>query len=241
MPASSSRGPSVGAWPDDAPRVRQCASYKLRLAGVLQPVPPTEAVMNAVELLKKQHREVDALFKRFEKAKRDAEKETIFLEVAARLVAHDAIEREIFYPACERALGKVDPLMEGIAEHGLVEFSVYRADKGRGRDGFEYLVTSLKEMVEHHVEEEEKELLPKVQKTLSDAALEKLGAAMLARFEEGMATDFRKPLRQNLEQVLLGKNKTTPPKRPARTKSPKRATRSRTRPTGQATKASART
>lgn len=181
--------------------------------------------MNAVELLKKQHREVDALFKRFEKAKRDEEKETIFLEVAARLVAHDAIEREIFYPACERALGKVDPLMEGVAEHGLVEFCLYRADRAHGTEGFEHLVDVLKENVQHHVEEEEKELLPKVEKKMGDAALEKLGKAMLARFEEAMASDFRKPLRHNLEQVLLGKTKTPPPKRAPRKAAAKRSKR----------------
>lgn len=179
--------------------------------------------MNAVELLKKQHREVDALFKKFEKAK-GREQEALFEQIAARLCAHDAIEREIFYPACERALGKTDPLMEGIAEHGLVEFSIFRADKARGKEPFEYLVTVLSEMVEHHVEEEEKELLPKVAKKLGDAALNKLGDAMLARFNEAMSKDFRRPLRDNLEQVLSGRSKTTPKKRSVRAGARKRTT-----------------
>jgi hemerythrin superfamily protein len=184
--------------------------------------------MNAIELLKQQHREVDELFARFEKSKRTNEKEKLFLEIAARLVAHDAIEREIFYPACEKVLGEDEHLMEGIAEHGLVEFSIFRADKARGKPTFEYLVTVFKEMVEHHVEEEEKEILPKVSKKMSNATLERLGEAMLARFEEAMSHDFRPPLRANLQQVLGGRVKTVP-KRSARSTPRKRTTSASTR------------
>lgn len=180
--------------------------------------------MNAIDLLKKQHREVDALFKQFDKAKRSSEKERIFSTIAARLVAHDAIEREIFYPACEKVLGDDETLMEGIAEHGLIEFSVFRADKGKDRQTFDYLVTVLKEMVQHHVEEEEKEILPKISKKLDSSQLERLGTRMEARFEVAMNEDFHSPLRKNLEQVIVGRVRTAPAKRPARTT----ATRKRT-------------
>jgi hypothetical protein len=185
--------------------------------------------MNAIELLKKQHREVDALFKRFEKAKTDDQREAIFLEVASRLVAHDAIEREIFYPACERALGENEEVMEGIAEHGLIEFSVFRADKAKNKAPFEYLVKVLAEMVQHHVEEEEHEVLPKMEKKLSDAQLERLGSKMLERFELAMSKDFHSPLRDNLMQVLAGRSKTRAPKRTARTTAPRRAKSTRSR------------
>jgi len=151
------------------------------------------------------------------------EKEDIFLELAARLVSHDAIEREIFYPACEKILGEDEHLIEGIAEHGLIEFSIFRADKGRKKETFDYLVTVLKEMVVHHVEEEEKEILPKVAKKMDAALLERLGARMSARFDESMERDFRRPLRQNLEQVLAGRTRTLPAKRPARATTRKRA------------------
>lgn len=179
--------------------------------------------MNAVELLKEQHREVAALFKRFDKARRKDEKEELFLDIAARLVSHDAIEREIFYPACEKILGEDEALLEGIAEHGLIEFSIFRADKARGAATFEYLVTVLKEMVEHHVEEEEEEILPEMERKAGAATLERLGEAMLERFEAAMAKDFRRPLREDLQQVLAGRTRTVPPKRRARTTKRKRA------------------
>jgi hemerythrin superfamily protein len=77
--------------------------------------------MNATELLKSQHREVESLFKRIEKAQEDSEKRELFEELAANLVAHDAIEREIFYPACEEEMGMNELLGEVLAEHGLVK------------------------------------------------------------------------------------------------------------------------
>src|SRR6476660_1669184 len=113
-----------------------------------------EEVVNAIDLLEKQHRLVAKLFKRFEDAG-DAEKPEIFEEIASNLVAHDAIEREIFYPACERAIDDKDTINESLVEHGLVEFCVFRADQNRKRSEFEQYVTVLKEVVRHHVDEEE--------------------------------------------------------------------------------------
>ena len=72
-----------------------------------QPQPPS-----AIELLKTQHEEVKTLFKRIEKASTRSAKTKLFDELAANLVAHDAIEREIFYPACEKGMGMTDLLGE---------------------------------------------------------------------------------------------------------------------------------
>jgi hemerythrin-like domain-containing protein len=159
--------------------------------------------MKATDLLKKQHQVVDDLFKRFEKAE-SGERAAIFDEIAANLVAHDAIEREIFYPAAERALGHEGILAEAIVEHGVVEFSLFRADRARRRGDFEQYVTVLREIVKHHVKEEENELLPKVKRAMENDELEALGEQMSERFEQALAKDFRRPLRANLQQVLGG-------------------------------------
>jgi hemerythrin superfamily protein len=160
--------------------------------------------MKATDLLKKQHKEVADLFEKIEKARDAAKKKPLFEELAGNLAAHDAIEREIFYPACEEKMGITDLLGEALVEHGVVEFSLFLADQALGEDDFDYKVTVLKEIVEHHVEEEEKEFFPKVEKALGDARLEELCLEMKARFEEAKAADFRGPLHENLRQVLEG-------------------------------------
>lgn len=165
--------------------------------------------MKATELLMKQHRLVEDLFEQFEEAE-GAERNGIFEKLAANLVAHDAIEREIFYPACDEALGKEDDVLgESLVEHGVVEFCLFRADKNQDSDDFEKYVDVLKEMVEHHVKEEEKELIPKVKRAIDADELETLGERMESRFQAALGSDFRRPLLDNLQQVLDGKTRTS--------------------------------
>ena len=159
---------------------------------------------SAIELLKTQHEEVKALFKRIEKASTRAAKTKLFDELAANLAAHDAIEREIFYPACEKAMGMTDLLGEALVEHGVVEFSLYQADKARKDKDFSFKCQVLSEIVEHHVKEEESDFFPKVQKALGKEKLQELGARMKARFEQAKAKDYHGALNSNLKQVLAG-------------------------------------
>lgn len=158
----------------------------------------------ATALLTAQHDVVDALFARLEAASTRAAKVKLFEELAHNLVAHDAIEREIFYPACERALGMSDLLGESLVEHGVVEFCLYQAEQAEKSADFAFKCEVLKEVVQHHVKEEERDFFPKVEKALSKAELERLGARMKARFDEAKNADFRAPLYQNLKQVLAG-------------------------------------
>jgi hemerythrin superfamily protein len=165
--------------------------------------------MKATDLLKQQHNEVKTLFKHLEKTNGGKSNE-IFEKLAASLVAHDAIEREIFYPACEEGMGMTDLLGEALVEHGVVEFSLYLADQAKEDDDFEAKCTVLRELLEHHIDEEEDEFFPKVEKALGDEALEDLGAEMKHRFDQALQEDFRVVLHGNLQQVLAGATKTKP-------------------------------
>lgn len=160
--------------------------------------------MKATELLKQQHQEVDRLFKAIESSDDEAEKKALFLDLASNLVGHDGIEREIFYPACEEAMGLDDDLGEALVEHGVIEFSLYQANEALGKDDFDFKVTVLKELVKHHVEEEEKEFFPKVEKALGGDSLELLTEEMLEAFEDARQSDFQAPLYENLRQVFAG-------------------------------------
>jgi hemerythrin superfamily protein len=160
--------------------------------------------MNAIDLLKQQHRDVEDLFAKIENTDANNEKARLFRELAGKLVGHDGIEREIFYPACEDALGLTDELGEALVEHGIVEFGLYQADQAIGKPDFDFKVKVLKELVEHHVKEEEDEFFPKVQKALGDEKLDSLGEEMLEAFEDAQSEDYHQPLFENLRQVLIG-------------------------------------
>lgn len=172
--------------------------------------------MKATDLLERQHEEVKALFKRLESTQKAAEQRQIFEELASNLVGHDAIERQVFYPACEKAMGMTDLLGEALVEHGVVEFMLYEADEALGDDDFKYKCTVLKETLEHHIEEEESEFFPEAEKALGDDKLDALGKQMERKFEQSLKEDFRKPLRNNLKQVLAGTIKPAPGRNGAR-------------------------
>lgn len=171
----------------------------MKLISLAKQQPPS-----AIELLKTQHEEVKTLFKRIEKASTRGAKTKFFDQLAANLAAHDAIEREIFYPACEKAMGMTDLLGEALVEHGVVEFSLFQADQARKDKDFSFKCQVLSEIVEHHVKEEEEDFFPKVAKALGKEQLQALGARMQARFEQAKAKDYHPALKSNLKQVLAG-------------------------------------
>lgn len=171
--------------------------------------------MKATELLKQQHREVTRLFKAIESTDDASDKKAFFLELASTLVAHDGIERKIFYPACEEAMGLNDDLGEALVEHGVVEFCLYQANEAIGKADFDFKCKVLQEVVDHHVEEEEDEFFPKVEKLLGKDQLESLAEEMEEEFEDAMASDFQGPLYDNLRQVFAGAIKPEPRSEPA--------------------------
>lgn len=97
-----------------------------------------------------------------------------------------------------------DLLGEALVEHGIVEFSLYQVDQALGKPDFDFKAKVLKELVEHHVEEEESELFPQVEKALAAEKLESLGEELLDAFEEAQSEDYHDPLFENLRQVMVG-------------------------------------
>jgi hemerythrin superfamily protein len=133
--------------------------------------------MDAIKLLKQQHREVEELFASIEEAK-GSEKEPLFDQIADALAVHATIEEKLFYPAAKSS-GTEDLLREAVEEHLSVKRLIADLMKTEATDeDFDAKVTVLKEQIEHHVEEEEQELFPKVQKALGAEALEELGSQM---------------------------------------------------------------
>jgi hypothetical protein len=179
---------------------------------------------SATNLLVRQHDEVNALFKAIEDAPDRRTKTRLFENLARALVAHDAIEREIFYPACEKTLGMTKLLGEALVEHGVIEFCLYEADRARNDAAFDFKVQVLSEMVLHHVKEEERDFFPQVERAFRLKQLEELGKRMQTRFVAAEKEDFRAAMVTNLRQVLAG---TLKPKKRSQTS----AATTRRRPT----------
>jgi hemerythrin superfamily protein len=142
--------------------------------------------MSAIEMLEADHREVEDLFEELESASNKDEKREIFEELADKLAVHATIEERHFYPA---AKGKEteDLLKEAVEEHLSVKRLVADLMEVDASDAtFDAKVKVLKEQIEHHVEEEEGELFPKVKKLLDPDAMDALEQEMVATREELM-------------------------------------------------------
>jgi len=140
--------------------------------------------MSAIDMLESQHREVDELFEELESAETADEKRQIFEMLADDLAVHAAIEERHFYPAV-KAQRTEDILLESLEEHLTIKRTIADLLKLDADDEtFDAKVTVLKELVEHHVEEEEKDLFPKVRKLLDAETLDALEQEMTATAED---------------------------------------------------------
>jgi len=146
---------------------------------------------DAIDLLKQDHREVEALFKEFEQLEDDMEAAEQVIETACtELTIHDKIETEIFYPAVREAAEQEE--VEDLLDEAEVEHETVRELIGKleGMDPADEKrkahFTVLMEYVKHHVQEEEKEMFPKLKK-LKSLDLESLGEEMKERKTELMA------------------------------------------------------
>jgi len=140
---------------------------------------------DAIALLKADHRAVEELFEKFEKASDYERKRKLAEEICLELSVHAQIEEEIFYPACE---GKVDEdlLKESYVEHDGAKVLIAEISKGSPDDDFyDAKVKVLQEEIEHHVEEEEKrETGVFSQARKGDLDMDALGQQLAARKQE---------------------------------------------------------
>ena len=142
---------------------------------------------DAIKLLVADHREVHALFEQYKSLVEDEaegeERQQLAESICAMLVAHTTIEEEIFYPAARDALDEEDLLDEAEVEHASAKDLIAQIQSmGPDEDLYDAKVTVLGEYVDHHVEEEEKQMFPKCKKAKMDLA--GLGEQLSARKAE---------------------------------------------------------
>ena len=149
--------------------------------------------MDAIQLLKSDHKEVKGLLEELSETTSRAVKRRAELidTIQHKLHAHTTIEEEIFYPAYREAGGKEQEKMyyEALEEHRAAEDLVLpdlfktepNSEKFSGR------AKVLKELIEHHIEEEEGDLFKQAKQLLDKATLQSLGESMAERKKELLA------------------------------------------------------
>jgi hemerythrin superfamily protein len=145
------------------------------------------AVPDAVALLQADHREVKGWFDEYEKTDSDARKAKLSTQICQALKVHTQIEEEIFYPVSREYLKGEDEEMvdEAVVEHASAKDLIAEIEAMRvGDDLYDAKVKVLGEMIDHHVQEEEKEYFPACKKTEMD--LVAVGAKLKARKDELM-------------------------------------------------------
>ncbi|MCA1816425.1 MAG: hemerythrin domain-containing protein [Acidobacteria bacterium] len=155
-------------------------------------------MLDAIELLTKQHREAQAVIERLSANAQvsDGERRALFEELRDALKLHTKIEEEVFYPALEdfdetRAL-----IDESYKEHERVKQLLKRmgsAGEGATREGerggdWSSMLAELREAVAHHVGEEENDLFPHAARLLSPGRLREMGYEM-RRYKTGQSEE----------------------------------------------------
>lgn len=146
--------------------------------------------MDAIQLLKNDHKTVKALLEELTETTSRATKRraALLAEIQANLQAHTTIEEEIFYPAYRDAGSKEQAKMyfEALEEHRAAEDLVLPdlLNTAPDSDQFAGRAKVLKELIEHHIEEEEKEMFKQAKQLLDKSELQALGERMAERREE---------------------------------------------------------
>lgn len=140
--------------------------------------------MNAIDLLKADHEKVKGILSQLsESTDRAVKKRTELLEkLELEVSIHTQLEEEILYPAYKAAGGKAEAEMyyEAKEEHRTVDSLVLPDLKGTDPTSPEFAgrVKVIKELLEHHIEEET-DMFPHAKKILGKAKLDELGDQML--------------------------------------------------------------
>lgn len=141
----------------------------------------SQSPRDALKMLAEDHRTVDDLFEKFENTRGAAGQQKIVRQICEELIIHAMIEEQVFYPAI-RGVVELDMMDEAQVEHDSVKTLINSLLQSEpGDDFYEAQVSVLKEQVEHHVYEEERQrgsIFSQVRK--ADVDLDSLGAQMAA-------------------------------------------------------------
>ena len=132
--------------------------------------------MNALDILKQDHQKVKGLFQEMRKDSDRGRQKELFDKIDTELEIHTHIEETVFYPAVDEHEEFKDMIAEAREEHQEAKSLLDELEElGADDHDFGSKLQQLMEAVEHHVEEEEGEMFPKIQEVFDEDELEELG------------------------------------------------------------------
>jgi len=134
--------------------------------------------MDVLTFLKDEHDEAKAVFKKLEKAE-GASARTLFDQLKRMLSLHEEMEETFFYPQLKKEEAAKDMILEGYQEHHVMDILMDEINALKPTDeAWEPKIKVLQENTEHHIEEEEDELFPKVRKIWDTDRRQQVGRQM---------------------------------------------------------------
>jgi hemerythrin superfamily protein len=136
------------------------------------------AGVDCLKLLKDEHDEVKALFKQIEDAE-GSEAARLWEDIKSRLTLHEELEETLFYPQLKTDDTTNEIVLEGYQEHHVMDLLIQEISALKpSAEEWDPKITVLQENTEHHIEEEEGELFPKVRKIWDTDKREQVGRKM---------------------------------------------------------------
>ena len=130
--------------------------------------------MNAIELVLRDHRTVEALFEAFDAAPDG----TVVGQIVGELTAHDDAEQAALYPLALEVVDDAALLDRALLDHSKVKMLIDQLRQTEG-DALVAAVSALRTAVTEHVELEESTLLPAIESAATAVQLEWLAGAWL--------------------------------------------------------------
>ena len=132
--------------------------------------------MDAITLLKSDHRKVDEIFQQFKQGGTPAQFQRLFDQLRQELTIHTQIEEQVFYPAVAQY-----PELAGLTKEAYQEQAQVREALGQiatmdnTTAEWSNQMTQLMHDVQTHVALEENEMFPKFTQHMDDQHLQDLG------------------------------------------------------------------
>jgi hemerythrin-like domain-containing protein len=141
--------------------------------------------MNGLELLREDHRKVQGLFEQVKATETERQRKQFYKKIKAELETHTYIEEKVFYPALKKYEEFKEMALEAVEEHLQVKTLWRDIDRlSEDSERFEPKLMVLIENVEHHIEKEEGEMFPEVERRFSEEQLENMRQSLEAAKKE---------------------------------------------------------